>query len=564
MEAIFTQKGLENGHANIVIRPEGEDLKGDESIAIGKINTNGTEDYMSRDKGTWTGHKEPINAQKKFENGVLTFRLEPYYVNNLNKQGYTLYLFDGNGDELNANDPVDLWIEGVRKSAISSDGLNLADGEKEAIANAAQEALKQLDHLIAGIEEKITSTKKILVSTYDQSSIVKNALNSADKAGLAQDYSSLQQTVASLAESRTALKSMLDDVHSLVKGSKLTLDPVRAPEANRRAEEIKQKMSELDQQIIQAAQSAESIKQSYEEYDRHQKQIEKARQQQVQEEAERQRLLQEETARQQQLQEEAERQRLLQEETARQQQLQEEAERKRQQQEEAEKLRQRQEEEARQQQLREAATARQQQIQSRRGETNKKGGSGLLVAGIAVAVIAVAALVGVFMLNSSSPVEQPAEQQSPTQTANQDTDREQPAQAVDQQIPKTKQETAAEKPSVKKQVSDFLSSSDKTPQKAMDLAEQLEPKDKDEEDLVFKLYYFAAMRDDERGLIKYAECLDPSKQEWGTITKDPAEAWEYYGKVADGKNYRQSMMTWIEEQAEAGNSKAKKWLKKLK
>ncbi len=538
MEAIFTQKGLENGHANIVIRPDGEDLKGDESIAIGKINTNGTEDYMSRDKGTWTGHKEPINAQKKFENGVLTFRLEPYYVNNLNKQGYTLYLFDGNGDELNANDPVDLWVEGVRKSAISSDGLNLADGEKEAIANAAQEALKQLDQLIEGIEEKITSTKKILVSTYDQSSIVKNALDSADKAGLAQDYASLQQTIASLAESRTALKSMLADVDSLVKGSKLTLDPVRAPEANRRAEEIKQKMSDLDQQIIQVAKSAESIKQSYEEYDRHQKQIEEA-------ERQRQQHLQEDAARQKQLQEEAERQRQqhLQEEAARQKQLQEEAERQR------------------QQQLREAATARQQQIQSQQENINKKGGSGLFVVGIAVAVIAVAAVVGVFLLKGSSPGEQPAVQQSPSQTANQ----EQPAQAVDQQISETKQETAkAEKPGVKKQVSDFLSSSDKTAQKAMDLAEQLEPKDKDEEDLVFKLYYFAAMRDDERGLIKYAECLDPSKQEWGTITKDPAEAWEYYGKVADGKNYRQSMMTWIEEQAEAGNSKAKKWLKKLK
>ena len=117
---------------------------------------------------------------------------------------------------------------------------------------------------------------------------------------------------------------------------------------------------------------------------------------------------------------------------------------------------------------------------------------------------------------------------------------------------------------IKKRVSEFLSSSRRNSETAMELADELEPTTTVEQDLVFKLYYFAAMRDNERGALKYAECLDPSKPEWGTVGKDAVEAWEHYGKSPDGSVMKQNMKNWVEAEAKKGNAQAKKWLKQLR
>ena len=120
------------------------------------------------------------------------------------------------------------------------------------------------------------------------------------------------------------------------------------------------------------------------------------------------------------------------------------------------------------------------------------------------------------------------------------------------------------KGNVKSRVAEFLKSETKDSESAMELAEDLDPQTAHDQDLIFKLYYFAAMRDNEKGSLRYAECLDPSKPAWGSIEKDPVEAWEYYGKSSDGISMRQNMKDWVEREANNGNSQAKKWLKKLK
>ena len=117
---------------------------------------------------------------------------------------------------------------------------------------------------------------------------------------------------------------------------------------------------------------------------------------------------------------------------------------------------------------------------------------------------------------------------------------------------------------MKSRVAEFLKSETKDSESAMELAEDLDPQTAHDQDLIFKLYYFAAMRDNEKGSLRYAECLDPSKPAWGSIEKDPVEAWEYYGKSSDGISMRQNMKDLVEREANNGNSQAKKWLKKLK
>lgn len=103
------------------------------------------------------------------------------------------------------------------------------------------------------------------------------------------------------------------------------------------------------------------------------------------------------------------------------------------------------------------------------------------------------------------------------------------------------------------------------PVTAMRLAQEV-PKDTSEQkDAVFRLYYYAAQTGEPEAMRMYAESIDPSKPAWGTIKKDGAEAWAYYGRLPDGQGEeaRAKLKEWTENQARTGNSAARDWLSSM-
>lgn len=101
------------------------------------------------------------------------------------------------------------------------------------------------------------------------------------------------------------------------------------------------------------------------------------------------------------------------------------------------------------------------------------------------------------------------------------------------------------------------------PVAAMHLAQEVPKTTSEQKDAVFRLYYYAAQNGDPEAIRLYAETIDPSKPAWGSIKKDGAEAWDYYGRLPDGQEDRARLKTWTETQARTGNSAARDWLESM-
>ena len=105
---------------------------------------------------------------------------------------------------------------------------------------------------------------------------------------------------------------------------------------------------------------------------------------------------------------------------------------------------------------------------------------------------------------------------------------------------------------------------ERNPEAAMKLAGELDADTPEQQDAIFRLYYYAAGEDNAQAAQRYAECVDPSRPAWGSISKDGAEAWYYYGKSPDGEKARASLKAWTEKAAAEGNAEAAAWLKDMK
>ena len=105
---------------------------------------------------------------------------------------------------------------------------------------------------------------------------------------------------------------------------------------------------------------------------------------------------------------------------------------------------------------------------------------------------------------------------------------------------------------------------ERNPEAAMKLASELDADTPEQQDAIFRLYYYAAGEDNAQAAQRYAECVDPSRPAWGSISKDGAEAWYYYGKSPDGEKARASLKAWTEKAAAEGNAEAAAWLKDMK
>ena len=586
MFVTFSQKNLDDGYALIIIEPDdNEQFFGGEGIAISRAIATG-EEYLGAEKGIWTGKKEILKVAGKLEKGRLVFRLEPYYVNNINKGGHCVYLFDKDGNEKDY--PGDVFINGVRKSQILSEGFGLSEEAGAGPRDEAKEAFENVSQLVSESAAKIKEINLEINKTNNALLTLNDSFSSGNSAIIEHDYAALAGAIASLKQRKDELEKLAAGMRQGINNSKITSDSVMFPKAKAMVEESESQVQKLEAVFSDVLKKAEDVKPRFDAYQK--QKADEAKRLQERKELERQEQERKELERQEQERKELERQ----------------------------------EQERRQASSANLASG----AASGSGEHSSSpsdGGSASSFSGssegaatdesreqskspvlfIILGVILLAGIAGAawYFMNQSSANGTPeetktesvnddaakaaeeaaraeaerkaaeeaekaeAERRAAEEAERAEAERKAAEEAQKAEAERKAAEEAARKAAkgnVKSRVAEFLKSENKDSESAMELAEDLDPQTAQDQDLVFKLYYFAAMRDNEKGALRYAECLDPSKPTWGSIEKDPVEAWQYYGKSSDGKSMRQSMKDWVEQEASNGNSQAKKWLRKLK
>ena len=234
------------------------------------------------------------------------------------------------------------------------------------------------------------------------------------------------------------------------------------------------------------------------------------------------------------------------------------------------------------------------------GTGEKKSGKGLIIA--AAVVVALLAGGGAYFMMSGSDADQAAEQQQAEQAARAEAEKKAAEEAARAEAEKKAAEEAAKAEAEKKaaeeaakaeaakkaaeeaakaeaekkaaeeaamradakgRVASFFAG-ERTPESAMKLAGELDADTVEQQDALFRLYYYAASADNPEGAQRYAECVDPSRPAWGTIGKDGAEAWYYYGKSPEGESARAALRQWAEQAAQKGDAQAAAWLREMK
>ena len=129
--------------------------------------------------------------------------------------------------------------------------------------------------------------------------------------------------------------------------------------------------------------------------------------------------------------------------------------------------------------------------------------------------------------------------------------------AVSAPEPQKPEKTARER------VREFFSSKQRTPEAAMELAAKINPLSKSDQDAVYRLWYYSVRQEHAAAYLPYAKALDPTQAPWGTIKKDPMEAWQYY-KKANAIAELSMLKTWATQEAARGNRSARRLLKSLR
>lgn len=236
---------------------------------------------------------------------------------------------------------------------------------------------------------------------------------------------------------------------------------------------------------------------------------------------------------------------------------------------------------------------------SEAGNAQKKSNKGLIIA--AALAIALLAGGGAYFMMSKSDAEQAAKQEQAEQAAKLEAEKKAAEEAAKAEAERKAAEEAAKAEAERKaaeeaakleaerkaaeeaakleaekkaaeeamradakgRVAAFFSG-ERSPEAAMKLAGELDATTVEQQDALFRLYYYAASEDYPEGAKRYAECLDPSLPAWGTIGKDGAEAWYYYGKSPNGESARAALRAWAEQAAQKGDYQATEWLRKMK
>ena len=111
----------------------------------------------------------------------------------------------------------------------------------------------------------------------------------------------------------------------------------------------------------------------------------------------------------------------------------------------------------------------------------------------------------------------------------------------------------------------FFAGADRTPQGAFELTQDVDTTTSEQQDAVFRLLYFAANGGHQPAFVPYAACLDPTTEKWGTLEKDPPEAWAYYKKAGtdEGTAAANRVLEWVKQQPPT-NAKAREWLQLMR
>ncbi len=118
--------------------------------------------------------------------------------------------------------------------------------------------------------------------------------------------------------------------------------------------------------------------------------------------------------------------------------------------------------------------------------------------------------------------------------------------------------------SVEARINEFLSKPDRKPEDAALLGSSIQANTPEEQDALYRLYYYLTENGNTSFLLPYAACHDPSKPQWGTIEKDAVYAMQIYNKASgpEAEAARESLRAWVKREAER-DPKARVWQQNL-
>lgn len=191
-------------------------------------------------------------------------------------------------------------------------------------------------------------------------------------------------------------------------------------------------------------------------------------------------------------------------------------------------------------------------------QTSSPAGSskGLLMAGVALCLL-LAAGGGWWFMNSQKDAAPPADvakADPPTAPT--------PPVAATPAVPATPPAAAPVVQSAREQARAFFAGQP-TPQAAMELAGKLGSGTEEEQDALYRLYYYAAEEKLPAAYAPLAKAADPTQPQWGSIPKDAVEAWTLYQRLAATDPAAQQAMDnlkkWLDAQTANGNKEAEAW-----
>lgn len=504
IDAKFIQEG-QGGYADIVIALDGTvTLSGSEKILLSRTGNNGKPEYLDGESGNFSGKDTPLKCKYIKEGNKLIFALEPYYVNNLTRGGHVVTLVNENKDVLGEGD---LFIEGVKKS-VKGSAYSLASDEVGESENESIESLNKIKESVAAGEAELASFIR------DEDVVDSNV--AAVNAGISEkNLDSIKEALViytnnleKVSIGYEKLKAILDNAVNLRDSTKLMMDPKNSPLATELIEKLRSNLQpafdKYESLLLQKSNLESQIDALKSTLAGEQDQASADAAARAQEEA----SLRQETAA-----------------------------------------------------LQVQKTNEAQGIAA----SGKKSSLGLIIGIVAAILVLGGGAGGYFLMSQDKPAVEEPKAEAPVEEPKAETPVEEPKAETPVEEPKAK--TPAEEPktvvlSAKEQISAFLKDKSRTPQKAMELLDSLEIKTKEEQDAAFKLIYFAAMKDETAAIRRYAECMDPRTEQWGSIKKDAVEAYEYYGKINDSEA-QSALKSYLDEKATT-DATAKEWLEKIK
>jgi len=522
IDAKFIQEG-QGGYADIVIALDGTvTLSGSEKILLSRTGNNGKPEYLDGESGNFSGKDTPLKCKYIKEGNKLIFALEPYYVNNLTRGGHVVTLVNENKDVLGEGD---LFIEGVKKS-VKGSAYSLASDEVGESENESIESLNKIKESVAAGEAELAAFIR------DEDVVDSNV--AAVNAGISEkNLDSIKEALViytnnleKVSIGYEKLKAILDNAVNLRDSTKLMMDPKNSPLATELIEKLRSNLQpafdKYESLLLQKSNLESQIDALKSTLAGEQDQASADAAARAQEEA----SLRQETAA-----------------------------------------------------LQVQKTNEAQGIAA----FGKKSSLGLIISIVAAILVLGGGAGGYFLMSQDKPAVEEPKAEAPVEEPKAETPVEEPKAETPVEEPKAetpveepkaktpveepKAKTPAEEPktvvlSAKEQISAFLKDKSRTPQKAMELLDSLEIKTKEEQDAAFKLIYFAAMKDETAAIRRYAECMDPRTEQWGSIKKDAVEAYEYYGKINDSEA-QSALKSYLDEKATT-DATAKEWLEKIK